>query len=477
MRIKKTKIVASIWPVTRSEEKIIELYDSGVNVIRVNFSHADYKNSERIAEIVHRNNKAGITKLSLLWDLKGPEIRTGDYEGTKIYKQGDIFNIWIDASKVSGQDQFCDYPYFVEDIQVWDVVKIESGIFDVLIKEKHHDHVIVEALHDTEIKQRRHINLPSIKLKLPGLIPQDKENVLFCIKHGFDYIAMSFVRNAAHIGELRELLDNNGGSHMGIISKVENQEWLDNIEDIVEASEGVMIARGDLGIEIPIETIPLRQQKIIWLCRKKWKIAIVATQMIESMMTSPFPTRAEVSDIFNAVTQKCDAIMLSGETAGGKYPIQAVQMMRKIAIQAESVTEYNHSEFDNSSFTDSDKIKKYMIKSAIEISEQYPIAALIIFTKTGKLARMAAAYRPKVKVFAFTNHETSFTAMALLFAVRSRYLPFNHHSDALPDALRILADKHNITGEDKVIVITDIKQGEIDIPTMEIVTVKNFLDK
>ena len=474
--IKKTKIIASIWPATRTEEKIIDLYKAGVNVIRINFSHADYDNSSRIIDIVHRLNSQGITKLALLWDLKWPEIRTGDYEGNKTYQKGDTFKIRIDGSKVSGNDQFCDYPYFVEDSNIGDIVKIESGLFDVVIKEKKEDHVVVEALHDASLKQRRHINLPALTLKLPWLIDQDKENVLFCIEKQFDYIAMSFVRSKEHVTELRTLLDEHGASHIYIISKIENQEWLNNIQDIVEASDGIMVARWDLGIEIPIETIPVRQRSIVKLCRAQWKISIIATQMIESMMEHPFPTRAEVSDIFNAIVQKTDAIMLSGETALWQYPIEAVQMMKKIAIQAESVIDYKHEDFEHKRYSESDIDKKYLIKSAIEIAEKNNISAIITFTKSGKLARIAAAYRPKTPLFAFTNRRSTLTQTALLFGVTSRFLNFHHHSEVLGEALQTLIAKGDITGQDKIIVITDTKKWDIEIPTMEIISVKNFLE-
>ena len=350
--IKKTKIISSVGPATRTEEKITELYKAWVNVIRINFSHADYENTLRIVEIVKKLNKEGITKLGLLGDLKWPEIRLGDYEGAKTYKKGDNFNIFVDKNlPCEGLDQFCDYPYLLEDVAIGQTIRIESGVFDVLVKEKTANSLVVEALNDITIKQRRHVNLPGTTIKLPGLIDQDKENVLFCIENAFDFIAMSFVRNAAHIKELRDMLISNNVPHIGIISKVENQEGLDNIEEIVESSDGVMVARGDLGIEIDISLIPVRQKKIVKLCREKGKFVIVATQLIESMMETPFPTRAEVSDVFNAVVQKADAVMTSWETALGKYPIECITMMKKIISQAENSIDYTHEEFENIHFT------------------------------------------------------------------------------------------------------------------------------
>lgn len=475
--IKKTKIISSVGPATRSEEKIIELYKAWVNVIRINFSHADYENTSRIVEIVKRLNKEWVTKLWLLWDLKWPEIRLGDYEGAKSYHKWDIFNIFVDKNKVdtSTLDQFCDYPYLIEDVQVWQVVRIESGIFDVLVKEKTTDCLIVEALNDITIKQRRHVNLPGTTIKLPGLIDQDKENVLFCIQNEFDYIAMSFVRNAAHIQELRTILTEHNMEHIGIISKVENQEWLDHIEEIVDASDGVMVARGDLGIEIDISLIPVRQRKIVKLCRSRGKFVIVATQLIESMMETPFPTRAEVSDVFNAVVQKADAVMTSGETALGKYPIECISMMKKIIMQAETSLEYEHEEFTDSSYTESDLEKKALIKSAIEVANNLNINSIMVFTKSGKLAKIAAAYRPKINIFAFTNRRTTLTNSVLYFWVKSRYIDYDHHADALEEALQIMIKMWDIEGDEKTLVVTDIKKNWHNNPVLEIINVKQFL--
>ena len=264
----------------------------------------------------------------------------------------------------------CDYPYLVEDLQIGDIIKIDSGLFDVLVKEKKQDHLVVEALHSISIKQRRHVNLPGVKLRLPGLIDQDKKDTLFAIEHNFDYIAMSFVRSKENIQELRDLLSAHQASHIQIISKIENQEALDNLEEIVTHSDGVMVARGDLGVEVPIETLPVHQRNIVKLCRSYGKYVIVATHLLETMIENPFPTRAEVSDVFNALVQKADAIMLSGETTIGKYPIEAVDMMKKVALEAESVLEYKHEDYTGVGLTERDEEKKSLIQSSIRIADR-----------------------------------------------------------------------------------------------------------
>lgn len=469
-------MIATIGPSTYDEDKIIALYKSGINALRFNFSHAAYEVTAEVAKMTKRLNEEKKTKLWLLLDTKWPEIRTGDYEWVKTYEKGDVFNIFVDAAKVSGEkDQFCDYPYLVEDMHVGDIIKIESGLFDVIVKEKALDHLVVEALHSISIKQRRHINLPGIKLRLPWLIEQDRKDVMFAIENNFDYIAMSFVRNKENIEELRSMLREHNAEHIQIISKIENQEAIDNYMEIIEASDGVMVARGDLGIEVPIEDLPIYQKQIVKWCKEKGKFVIVATHLLETMIENPFPTRAEVSDIFNAVAQKVDAIMLSGETTIGKYPVQAAQMMKSVAEKAETAIEYRHDEFSNDSYTLRDMEKKSLIKSAISIAESNDIEAIVVFTKTGRLAKMAAAYRPNVKIIAVTNQQTTYTNTTLLFGVTSRYLDFVDHTDALKPTLKKMLESGDVAMTDRVIVVTDFKNGNREIPLLEIVTPEDVI--
>lgn len=404
-------------------------------------------------------------------------MRTGDYEGLKHYEKGDVFKIFTDNAKATAeQDLSCNYPYIVEDLKVGDIIKIESGLMDVVVKEKASDHLVVEALHSMKnVKQRRHVNLPGVRLRLPGLIDQDKVDALFAIKHGFDFIAMSFVRNKENIQELRDLLAANNGSHIQIISKIENQEALENLEEIVLNSDGVMVARGDLGIEIEIETLPVHQRNIVKMCKANGKYVIVATHMLESMIENPFPTRAEVGDIFNALVQKTDAIMLSGETTIGKFPVEAVEMMKKIALEAEKTLDYKHEDYKSADLTPRDIEKKRLIRSAVYISESIGAKAIVTFTKTGRLARLVAAYRPKCPVYAFTNQERTFTNTTILFGVVARYLPFEHHADVLKEAIQKLVDRHDIELEDQVVVVSDIIRNDKEIPVLEIVSVKDVL--
>lgn len=284
---------------------------------------------------------------------------------------------------------------------------------------------------------------------------------------------MSFVRNKENIQELRTMLKEHNAENIQIVSKIENQEAMDNYLEIVDYSDGVMVARGDLGIEVPIEDLPIYQRQIVKACRAKGRYVIVATHLLESMIENPFPTRAEVSDIFNAVVQKADAVMLSGETTIGKYPIQAAEMMKKVVMRAESVLEYKHDDFDNTGLTQRELDRKFLVKSAIEMAEKNNIDSIVLFTRTGRLARFAAAYRPTVKIFAFTNNEKTATNTTLLFGIISRYMDFGHHSEFFEPALKSLLESGSATLEDRVLVVTDLRQNGKDIPLLEIVTLKD----
>lgn len=384
---------------------MVALYEAGVNIIRFNFSHAYYDEAEFRIKNIKKLNAEGKTNFSMLLDTKGPEIRTGEKAEKYQYTTGERFKMVVQKEDIdSNQTLFCDYPHIVEDMKIGDTIVIDSGVFNVRIVEKNANHLVVEALNSALIGSRRHINLPGLHLKMPGLTDQDKNDVLFGIKHGFHFIAMSFVRNAANVAELRQLLDTNGGRHIKIMSKIETQESIDNIDEIIEASDGIMVARGDLGIEVPIEKLPTYQRMIIEKCQKIGKFHTVATHLLESMIENPFPTRAEVSDVYNSVRQRPDTLMLSGETAMGKFPIESARMMNQVIIEAETTVKNKHHDFEDIIYTEEGAIKKALIRNGLFLSEQLEARAMVVFTKYGALARFASAFRPNFPVYAFTMH-------------------------------------------------------------------------
>lgn len=402
--MKLTKIIATIGPATRTEDSILALYQNGVNVVRLNFSHKGYDDKKKVIDIVHKLNAASKTKLSILLDTKWPEIRTGKKDQKIDYHEWEQFVLSITHDDPTDRNLFCDYPQLLDGLQVGDLIRIESWLFDVEVLEVHADYARVKALSHASIGSYRHINLPGKVVKLPWMIDQDKEDVLFGIQEGVDVIAMSFVRTADNIKEMKEFLYENGWGHIPIIAKIENQEWLDNSQEIIDASDGIMVARGDLGIEVPVTMLPVYQQQLIDQCHLTGKPVIVATQMIESMIKEPFPTRAEIHDIYQAVVMGVDCVMLSGETAVGDYPVQAVKFMTdtiKVAQEHRWSLSHRFSDEHRDGFA---KDHKYVIKSALHLAKNINAAAIFVFTKTGRGARIISAYKLRVPTIALTRN-------------------------------------------------------------------------
>lgn len=332
------------------------------------------------------------------------------------------------------------------------------------------DFLEVVALNDAVIGNRRHVNLPGIRLKMPGITDKDKADVKFAVEESMDFIAMSFVRSRANVEELRNYLKDLGAEHIKIISKIENQEGIENLAEIIEASDGIMVARGDLGIEVPIEKLPTYQSNIVRDSRAQGKFVIIATHLLESMIENPFPTRAEVSDIYNSVMQRADSVMLSGETAAGKYPIQSVKVMSATIVEAEANIRVEHQDFSASGLTSRDIEKKSLIKSAIYSGEELGVKALFIFTKSGKLARLAAAFRPNLPIYAFTMHLSSVAYMNVLYGVYPFLLENwdENFTQNISEAVSIMKKSGKLISGDTVMVINDIRSGDKEIPLMEL---------
>ncbi len=330
-----TDIVMTIGPVTNSETQLIKCYENGIRILRFNFPHYTQETTKRDSDIAHVVEQKLDGKFQLLLDTEGPEIRTWFLETPISYGIWDIFKIYTDESKRDQKWLFCDYPTLVEDVKIGGIVKIDAGLLEAEVIEKGSGYILVKSLNTFIVGSRRHLNLPGIHYNLPGITERDKENVLFAIREKFDYIALSFTRKAEDVLELRNFLKANGGEYIKIIAKIENQEGVDNVNSIIDASDMVMVARGDLGTELPVEMIPIHQMNIVKACKIKNTPVIVATQMLESMISNPIPTRAEVSDIFYAVREGAEYVMLSWETAVGKFPIECIQVMNKVIGEAE----------------------------------------------------------------------------------------------------------------------------------------------
>lgn len=473
--MKKTKIIATIWPATDTKEQIIKMYQSWVNIVRFNFSHANHLYSQKVTQIIKSLNEEWITNLSLLLDTKWPEIRTWVVSSKLNFLAGDKVKIFTDENNLEEGSIFCDYPFLLDDIHIWDEIIIDSWLCKVKVLEKHPDFLLTQMLNSCELWSKRHINLPWVKLKFPGITKQDKEDILFAIKNNFDFIAASFIRNKENILEIRDFLKKNFAPHIKIISKIENQEAIENLEDIVKYSDGVMIARWDLWIEVPIEKLPYYQNKTASLCLENGKFFIIATHLLESMIENPFPTRAEVGDIYNSVQALSDCTMLSWETTTWKYPIDAIKMMNMVICEAEKDLQWNTFEFTNDGLNQREIEKKTLIKHSLSISRELDAKAIIILTKTWLLARIAAWFKSNTNIFAFTHQESTLKFMNILYGV-SPFLLTNWSDNYLfnlDSAILQLKKQQFLFPGDKIIAITDFQKDLKECPIIKIVEIED----
>ncbi len=470
--LKKTKIIATQWPATAWKEKLKALYDAWANIIRFNFSHVNYDFFSENIKAIKELNESGKTNLSMLLDTKWPEIRTKKTDEVVYLEKAEKFMLTsLDREEnIDRKDMkliVCNYEYIVPDLEVWALVDIDSGLLKARVVEKNDWELICEALNSHKVTSLRHLNLPWTKVRLPWITESDKKDILFWIENWYNFIALSFVRNKWNIEELRVFLEDNKAWTIKIISKIESEEALENIDEIIEASDGIMIARWDLWVEIPFETLPMVQKTIADKCKQAGKFFIVATQMLESMIVNPIPTRAEVTDIFNACMQKADATMLSWETAAWDYPILAVEEMSRILKVTESQINYKHNYFIKDLWVDN--YKKLLIKNAIYTAEDLEVKAIIVFTNTGFVAKTAAAFRPNLPVFAFTNSESVRKSLNIYFWLRNFVITKKSNEENIESAKKVLLDKKLVKSWEKVLVVYDSINLNKVTPTIKII--------
>ncbi len=331
-----TWIIMTLGPATNSEDQLIKCYKQGVRILRFNFPHYNQTSVKKDLVAIRKVEKKLWVKFELLLDTEWPQVRTGILEEPIEYEAKEKFRIVNKESKRGDRDLFCDYAALVQDAKIGTIIKIDSGLFDVKVIQKWSESLVVQAMNAFVVWSRRHINTPGVHYKLPTLSAKDFDDVRFAIKNKFTHIAVSFTRSAKDIQKLKKFLTENKGSKIKITAKIENQEGIDHLQNIIDVSNIIMVARGDLWAELPVETIPVHQMHMISSCKAKNTPVIVATQMLESMISNPVPTRAEVSDIFYAVREGADYVMLSWETAIGAYPLECIKVMNKVIKQAEN---------------------------------------------------------------------------------------------------------------------------------------------
>ena len=443
--MKQTKIVASISDRRCDTGFIRELFDAGMNVVRMNTAHAS---ADGIRTIIS-NTRAVSRHIGILIDTKGPEVRSTGNDEPIQYRIGEKVRIYGNPDKDTTHDEVnLSYPNIAEDVNVGDDILFDDGELDMKVVGKEGNCLIVEVQNDGKLGSHKSVNVPGAHIDLPALTEKDKKNILLAIEQDIDFIAHSFVRNREDVLAVQRILDEHH-SDIKIISKIENQEGVDNIDEIIEASYGIMIARGDLGIEVPIERIPGIQRQIIRKCVQAKKPVIVATQMLHTMINNPRPTRAEVTDIANAIYYRTDALMLSGETASGKYPVEAVTTMAAIAEQAEKdKMRENDIEVPLSK---NSNVTEFLAKSAIDATENLGVKGIITDSSTGRTARNLAAFRGPHPVLAICYNEKLQRLLALSYGVIPVYQHEHMDSqDCFMAALRMLRQKGYINEEDKI---------------------------
>jgi len=469
--MKQTKIVASVSDRRCDVDFIRQLFNAGVNVVRMNTAHAS---KEGIINII-RNVREVSNHIGILIDTKGPEVRTTGCEAPIEYKTGDVVKIFGRPDVASTHDIVnLSYANFAADVYEGCHILFDDGALDMQVIGINGPAVIAQVMNDGVLGSHKSVNVPGVHIALPPLTDKDRKNIMLAIEQDIDFIAHSFVRSAADVRAVQAILDA-FNSDIKIISKIENQEGVDNIDEIIDASYGIMIARGDLGIEVPIERIPGIQRQIIRKCIEKKKPVIVATQMLHSMIQNPRPTRAEVTDIANAIYSSADALMLSGETASGKYPVEAAQTMATIAEQAEK-DRMNHSYI--APLSEVSDIREFMAHAAIEATEKIGVKGIITDSSTGITARQLAAFRGLHPVLAICYNDKLQRLLNLSYGVIPVYHKEHIGSEQLfLAAVRMLRQKGFVDLDDKIAYLSGNVGAGGSTKFLEVNTVKEVFDQ
>ncbi|MCR3955081.1 MAG: pyruvate kinase [Gudongella sp.] len=458
--MKKTKIVATIGPASESEEMLRDLFKQGVNVCRMNFSHGDHaEHKVRMDRVKKVREEMGLP-IAIMLDTKGPEIRLGDFkDGVVEIQQGQEFT--LTTRDILGDETIIGVTYkdMPKDVEVGGIILIDDGLVEFRIKEITDTDIIMEALNGGTLKNHKGVNVPNVNINLPALTEKDISDIKFGIENDVDFIAASFVRKASDVNDIRRILEENGGLNIDIISKIENQQGLDNIAEIIHVSDGIMVARGDLGVEVPTEEIPLIQKDLIRMCNKAGKPVITATQMLDSMIRNPRPTRAEVTDVANAIIDGSSAVMLSGETAAGKYPLEAVRTMYNIAINTENSLDYKEMlkvrSIDNE-ITTTNAISKATVNTASDLGAK----AIITATSSGYTSKAISKFRPRAPIIAATTKKSVVRKMALEWGVYPVLAPESKSTDEVIElSIKSSLDAGFVDEGDLVVITAGIPVG------------------
>ncbi|PTH68629.1 pyruvate kinase [Staphylococcus agnetis] len=461
--MKKTKIVCTIGPASESEEMLEKLMRAGMNVARLNFSHGSHEEHRaRIESIRKVANKLNLN-IGILLDTKGPEIRTHNMkDGLITLEKGS--NVTVSMSEVKGTPEMFSVTYenLINDVHVGSFILLDDGLIELLVEkiDVNAGHVHCKVLNTGELKNKKGVNLPGVSVNLPGITEKDADDIRFGIEQNVDFIAASFVRRSSDVLEIRKILEEANHHTISIIPKIENQEGIDNIDDILEVSDGLMVARGDMGVEIPPETVPIVQKDLIRKCNKLGKPVITATQMLDSMQRNPRATRAEASDVANAIYDGTDAVMLSGETAAGSYPEEAVKAMHNIAVAAEQAQDYKKLLSDRTKLVETSLVNAIGV-SAAHTALNLNVKAIVAATESGNTAKTISKYRPKSDVLAVTPNDTTARQCTLIWGVYPVIKKGNFTTDELlNNAVATAIESERVENGDLIIITAGVPTGE-----------------
>ncbi|MBQ8825558.1 MAG: pyruvate kinase [Oscillospiraceae bacterium] len=453
--MRKTKIVCTVGPATDNDGILREMMLAGMNVARFNFSHGDYEmHKKRYEQVVRLREELGLPIATML-DTKGPEIRVGKFVDDKPVeiKDGDLFTLTTEPCECTAEKAFITFRGLPHDVSVGTAILINDGVIELKAEKITAADIVCRVIHGGIVSNNKGINVPGVELSMPYLSERDMSDLEFGAKMGYDFIAASFVRSSADINYLRKFTKSLGWSTPRIIAKIENMDGVNNIDEIIEAADGIMIARGDMGVEIPFEQIPAIQKELITKGYMAGKQVITATQMLESMISNPRPTRAEITDVANAIYDGTSAIMLSGETAAGKFPVEAVKTMALIAETTEGDINYE-SRLTKRPVANENNVTNAISHAAVTTAHDIGAAAVITVTKSGSTARHLSKYRPSCNVIGCTPDERVLRQMNLSWGITPVMMDEKNNTDELFDAAIEAAKKHNLLKEKDIVVIT-----------------------
>jgi pyruvate kinase len=455
--MRKTKIIATLGPATDSPEMLALMIDAGMNIARLNMSHAPHDWVRRVVKEIREIAAEKNISVGILMDTQGPAIRTGDLKTALDLKPGETFTFTVRGEKSEEQSSVdVNYENFVNDISVGDTVLLDNGEIQMKVLKKFANKIECQVLTPGKLGSRRHINLPGVKVSLPALTGKDLQDVALGLELGVDFIALSFVREAKDLRQLRAVIANAKHKPL-IVAKIEDQQAVENLKEIIQESDALMIARGDLGIEVPYEELPIIQRRAVKYCLRIGRPVIVATHMLESMIENPIPTRAEVTDVANAVYEQADAIMLSGETTVGKYPLKCLEVFDRVAQRIERSGGANFQEH-----ADLTNPRQKIVKSAVVMADELRADAILVFTLSGTSARYAAWMRPRHSpIYAICDTQAVADSLAPNWGVRATMFPFDHSNreKTISRSIENLVAQNWLSKGNTVVVISSIEVG------------------